>query len=162
MPIRYLKMVFVFFEALLCLFYATQNMANLHTAYLAVAYATTMQDHAIYSHAFGPGFGAPFLVGLTLAVIITLEYLAGLFSVKGLWDLWRSRKAPAETFNASKTFALFGAGTAIVVWFGLFTVVGGAYFQMWQTQAGQASLQGAFYYTGVSAIVLFFLNMKDT
>ncbi|MGA7965179.1 MAG: DUF2165 family protein [Gammaproteobacteria bacterium] len=161
MPVRYLKMVFVFFEALLCLFYATQNMANLHAAYGAVAYTTTMQGHALYPHAFGPGYGAPFLVGLTLAVIIFFEYLAGLLSAKGLWDLWKNRTAPVDVFNKAKGFALFGAGTAIFVWFGLFSVVGGAYFQMWQTQPGWTSLQGAFTYAVFSAIVLFFVNMKD-
>ena len=161
MAIRYLKMLFVFFEALLCLFYASQNVVNLRVAYQAVAYATTRQDQTIYPHSFGPGFGQTWLVWLTLSVIILLEYSAGLLSAKGLWDLWRKRRAPAEAFNASKTFALWGAGTAIINWFGLFSVVGGAYFQMWQTQAGGMSLQGAFYYAALSAIVLFFVNMRD-
>lgn len=161
MTIRYLKMIFVFFESLLCLFYASNNIVNIQSAYRAVAYSTTRQGQQIYVHSFGPGFGQPWLVWLTLIGIIVLEYAAGLLSAKGLWDLWHKRKATAEAFNASKTFALWGAGTAIVNWFGLFSVVGGAYFQIWQTQAGWTALQGAFYYSILSAMVLLFVNMKD-
>jgi len=161
MAVRYLKMVFVFFESLLCLFYASDNAVNLHTAFQAVAQETTRQGQTVYTHSFGPGFGQPALVWLTLGIIMLLEYSAGFLSAKGLWDLWRNRRAPAEAFNRAKTFALLGAGTAIINWFGLFSVVGGAYFQMWQTQAGWTSLQGAFTYAVFSAIVLFFVNMKD-
>jgi len=161
MTIRYLKMILVFFEALMCLFYATDNAVNIHAAFQAVAYSTMRQGQHVYTHSFGPGFGQDWLVWLTLGVVMLLEYTAGLLSVKGLWDLWRRRKAPADRFNASKTFALWGAGTAIINWFGLFSVVGGAYFQIWQTQAGATVLQGAFYYTILSAMVLFFVNMKD-
>lgn len=161
MAIRYLKMIFVFFESLLCLFYASNNVVNIHTAYQAVAYSTSRQDQHIYAHAFGPGFGQPWLVWLTLIGIIVLEYTAGFLSAKGLFDLWRKRKSSADVFNASKSFALWGAGTAIINWFGLFSVVGGAYFQIWQTQAGAGALEGAFYYTIFSAMVLFFVNMKD-
>ena len=50
----------------------------------------------------------------------------------------------------------------MVVWFGLFGVIGGAYFQMWQTEIGALSLEGAFQYAGMSGIVLLFVNMADT
>lgn len=50
---------------------------------------------------------------------------------------------------------------AIVVWFGLFMVLAGAYFQMWQTELGAASLAGAFQLVGASGIVLLFVNMAD-
>jgi predicted small integral membrane protein len=56
---------------------------------------------------------------------------------------------------------LLGCGIGLVVWMGLFGVVGGAYFQMWQTPAGSASLGGAFQYQAMCAFVLLFVNMPD-
>jgi predicted small integral membrane protein len=50
----------------------------------------------------------------------------------------------------------------MLVWFGLFMVIAGAAFQMWQTAAGGASFNGAFQYFAASAFVLITLNvLKD-
>ena len=79
-----------------------------------------------------------------------------------LWcDLWGARKAPADTFNAAKAFALLGCGTGIVVWLGLFLVFGGALFQMWQTSAGALSLEGAFQYFGACAFIFLIVSSAD-
>lgn len=162
MAIRYLKAVLVAFVALLSLMYATQNLVNLEQAYQAVAYAVGMQEHGVYPRAFGPAFAHPALVWTSLGVIVALEYAAGLAAAKGAWDLWSARRARASDFNAAKTYAVLGPGLGMVVWFGLFGVVGGAYFQMWQTQAGALSLEGAFQYAGSCALVLLFVNMTDS
>lgn len=160
MPVRILKIILVAWIALLCLVYATQNIANLDQAYAAVQYVFSMDEHVVYPGAFGPAITHPLLIGFALAVIIALEYTAGVLAAKGAWDLWRARQSAAD-FNAAKTFAILGAGTAMIVWLGLFSVIGGAYFQMWQTAAGAASLEGAFQFLGMSAFVLLFVNMKD-
>jgi predicted small integral membrane protein len=85
----------------------------------------------------------------------------GALSLKGAWDLWRTRHEDASAFNSAKTFAILGAGMAMVVWFGGFVVMGGALFQMWQTQIGTGSFNGAFIYASTSALVLLFLNSPD-
>ena len=54
-----------------------------------------------------------------------------------------------------------GAGTAMVVWFGGFVVIGGALFQMWQTRVGTGSFEGAFIYGATSALVLLFVYSPD-
>ena len=161
MPVRVLKAVFAAWISLLCVFYAAQNVANLDAAHAAVAYVFSMQDHAIYGASFGPSVTHPALVWTALVIIIALEFAAGLCAARGAWDLWRARRADARTYHAAKTYALVGAGLGLFVWFGLFSVVGGAYFQMWQTGAGGASLTGAFQYLGMNAFVLIFINMRD-
>lgn len=50
---------------------------------------------------------------------------------------------------------------AMVLWFGGFVVLGGALFQMWQTQVGLGSFDGAFTYAATSGLVLLFLNQPD-
>jgi predicted small integral membrane protein len=39
--------------------------------------------------------------------------------------------------------------------------LGGAYFQMWQTEGGGNSLEGAFMYAVSSAVVLLFVNQTE-
>lgn len=161
MPIRILKLVLVGWISLLCLFYAAQNVANLDAAYAAVAYVFSMQDHAIYPNAFGPAITHPALIWAGLIIIIAMEFAAGLLAAKGAWDLWKARFADSTTFQTAKTYALVGTGLAVMVWLGLFSVIGGAYFQMWQTEAGTSSLTGSFWYLGKAAFVLIFVNMRD-
>lgn len=162
MAIRYLKIVLVGFVALLCLMYSGQNLANLDSAYTFVSSAVGMQEHVAYPSAFGPAIHSPALVWASLAAIILGEFIAGLLTAKGTWDLWVARSAQAAAFNSAKGYAVLGCGIALVVWFGLFTVVGGAYFQMWQTSLGGASLAGAFQFVGQTGIVLLFVNMADS
>ncbi len=161
MAIRYLKTVLVAFVSLLCLMYAMQNLVNLSAAYTFVANAVSMQDHAAYPSAFGPAIHSPVLIWAALAVIVLGEFAAGLLAAKGSWDLWVARRAPTVEFNSAKTFAVLGCGIALIVWFGMFTVVGGAYFQMWQTALGGGSLDGAFQIVGQTGIVLLFVSMAD-
>jgi len=146
LAIRYLKIVFVIFISLVCLFYAGQNVANLNACYQAFAYVMSMADHQAYPDSFFPAIQNPALIWLTLVLIVTLEFAAGLLAAKGAWDLWSARKAPA---------------TGIVVWMGLFGAVGGALFQMWETDAGSHSLEGAFQIFGACAFTFLIVNMAD-
>ena len=161
MAIRYLKIMLVIFVSLLCLMYAAQNVANLDAAHSFVASAAGMQDHSAYPSSFGPAVRNAPLVWAALTVIIFGELAAGLLAAKGAWDLWATRRAPAAGFNAAKTYALLGCGGAMLVWFGMFGAIGGAYFQMWQTPLGSASLEGAFQFAAQIGIVMLFVNMTD-
>ena len=161
MAIRMLKIVLTIFVSLLGIFYATQNMFNIDAAYSVISTVASMEGHNYYSNAFGPAITSPFLIYITLALIIAGEFLVGLLAAKGAMDMWQARAAKADAFNAAKKFAILGAGMALVIWFGFFTVIGGAYFQMWQTDLGNSSLEGAFQLVGSIGLVLLFINMKD-
>ncbi len=158
MLIRYLKIVFVAFVALLCLIYAAQNVANLQACYQAFAYVLGGVDHQVYTKSIIPPISSPAVIWLVLFTVVGLEFLAGLVAAKGAFDLWRTRKATADVFNGAKTMALVGCGLGIIVWQGLFAVFGGALFQMWQTGVGTGSMNGAFQYFVYCAITLLFLN----
>ena len=54
-----------------------------------------------------------------------------------------------------------GAGAGVLLWFGLFSALGGAYFQMWQTQLGNAALEGAFWYSAQLALLWLMLRAED-
>ncbi len=158
---RYLKISLSAFAAFFCLMYGVQNLANLDAAYGFVALMVGMEGHAVYPGHLGPSVQAPALIWTMLAVIITLEFAAGALAAKGAVDLWLVRNARASEFNARKRFALLGTGLAVVLWFGIFSAVGGAYFQMWQTEAGSGALEGAFWYSMQNGLVWLMLRADD-
>jgi len=158
---RYLKIDLAIFMSLFCLFYATQNIVNLQGAYSFVFAVLTMEGHTAYPAHFGPAINSPALIWISLWIIILLEYLAGILALKGAWDMWSARKSSGTDFNAAKNFVMLGAGVALFVWFGLFSAIGGAYFQMWQTELGGAALNGAFQFAVLIGVVALFINMAD-
>ncbi len=161
MAIRHLKIVFVAFISLLCLFYAAQNVANLDACYQAFAYVLGAVDHQIYPDSIFPVVQSPAVTWLALVLVVTLEFAAGLLAAKGAWDLWGARKAPAAEFNGAKTYALVGCGMGIVIWLGFFAVVGGALFQMWQTEIGGGSMDDAFQFFAACALIFLVVNAVD-
>ena len=161
MATRYLKIVFVALISLLCLFYGTQNVVNLDACYQAFAYVLGAVDHQVYADQIIPAIQSPAVIWLTLALVVGLEFAAGLCAAKGAWDLWGARNAPAEYFNSAKTFALLGCGLGIVIWLGQFSVFGGALFIMWQTDVGRGSLESAFQFFGACAFIFMIVNTPD-
>lgn len=161
MNMRMLKVILVDFVALLALLFAAQNVVNLEAAKTVVGIVLSMDGHEYYAKSLGPAVTSPVLVWLALWTIIGLEVLAGLLAAKGAWDMWVARKASAEDFNRAKKYALLGAGCGVIVWMGIFGAIGGAYFQMWQTELGANSLDGAFQYFVICGFVLFFVNTPD-
>lgn len=159
--IRRIKVALAAFVSLMCIFYAAQNLANLEAAYGFVAYVAGMGDHSAYANHFGPAVTSPILIWAMLVIIIGLEMLAGLVAGKGAVDLFRARNATAQEFNSAKQFAIAGCGIGLLVWLGLFGAFAGAYFQMWQTEAGNRALAGSFWYSMQLGMVWILLALKD-
>ncbi|NBB92357.1 MAG: DUF2165 family protein [Gammaproteobacteria bacterium] len=159
--IRLLKVVLVACVGLQALFYGLQNIVNLEAAHAVVAAVLSMANHEYYPQHIGPPITLTILVWAALAIIILGELLAGLLCLKGCFDMLRHRRGTAVEFAAAREYALLGCGLAVAVWLGLFMAVGGAYFQMWQTELGLSSLEGAFMYAISSGIVLLFVNMPE-
>ncbi len=161
MPIRYLKLLFVLLLSAMALIYVLQNFANLDQAHASVAYVMSGAGHEAYPSSFGPKPESATLAWLAVGSICLLELACGLVLAKGAWDIWRARSADAYTFQAALKWAQIGCGLGIAVWFGLFGVVGGAFFQMWQTAVGTGSMNGAFQYTVYFVAALIFLNQPE-
>jgi predicted small integral membrane protein len=161
MHLRYLKMMFVVITCLLALVYVAQNLVNADAAHQAIMYVISGAEHAVYPDSFGPEFTSPVVGWMAVAVIFALELLTGLLLARGALDMWRARHADAAGFTASKKWAQIGCGVGVFVWFGLFGVVGGAFFQMWQTQVGGGSMDDAFQFFVSCALTLLFLGQLE-
>jgi predicted small integral membrane protein len=159
--IRYIKILMAASVALFCLFYALQNIWNLDAATWFVSYTTGMEGHDKYPNHFGPAVTSSALHTAMLWIIILLEITAGLLAAKGTFDLFMARNASADEFNAAKTYAIAGCGVGILVWFGLFSVIAGAYFQIWQTEAGAGALGNASFFSVQLGVIWLLISQKD-
>lgn len=159
--IRILKILLVLAVGLQAGFYAISNLVNIDGAFAAVAYVLSMADQAIYDEPVLPPFTAPVLVGLALALIIAAESAIGVLCIAGAAKMWNARAGGVAEFARARTVAVFGCGLALLLWVGLFMAFGGALYQMWQTEIGLASLEGAFMYAVSSAVVLLFVNQPE-
>jgi len=159
--IRLLKSLVMLSVALLCIFYATNNVANLGNMYGALAYVLGNQDHTVYPSAFGPAITFGPLIWVAVVIVLIGEYGAGLLALKGAWDLFAARGKSAEEFQAAKGMALTACLVGILTWFGLFMAVGGAYFQMWQTTVGAGSQADAFRFAAMLGIIFLIVNSRD-
>ncbi|HXI88149.1 MAG TPA: DUF2165 family protein [Parvularculaceae bacterium] len=159
--VRYLKAVLILFVGLQGLFYAVQNIVNLDQARQVVTVVVTMTNHSVYPHHFGPSITAPALIWAVVWMIILGELLVGLLGLKGSYDLLAAARQSAEKFNASKSFAILSCGVSMIIWFGFFLALGGAYFEMWQTDIGVNSYRDAFMFAASAGVVMIFVNMRD-
>jgi len=158
---RYVKIALAAFAALFCAFYALQNMANLESAQWFVGTMTAMEGHEAYPDTFAFSVESPLVVNVMLWTIILLELLAGLLAGKGAVDLFLSRKGSSADFNAAKSYALAGTGLAVVLWFGVFGAFGGAFFQMWQVEAGVNAMRDASLYALQHGAVWLMIRADD-
>ena len=161
MALRTFKIVLTLFIALQALLYVAGNLTNWDSAVATVGYVLSQQEHLYYPNHIFPAITSKALTIAALLTIVTAELSVGLLTLKGTWDMWCQRNSDAISFNQSKKFALIGCLMAMVVWFGGFIVIGGALFQMWQTQVGEGSWNGAFLIGGISALVYLVVEKED-
>lgn len=159
--IRLFKTLIVFSAALLCIFYATNNVANLNGMYGALSYVMGNQDHVVYPNAFGPAITFGPLIWFAVVIVLIGEYGAGLLALKGSWDMFRARGKSADDFQTAKKTAMLACLVGILTWFGLFMAIGGAYFQMWQTTVGADSQGDAFRFAAMLGIIFLILQVRD-
>jgi predicted small integral membrane protein len=159
--LRYFKIILVVFVGLNGFIYFAANIANFEAARGAVSAVISMPERPWYPVALVPAMEGAAAATLALSVILTGEFLVGALSLLGAWKMFAAVNKPPAEFHASKTLALAGCAMALVVWFGGFTVIGGALFQMWQTELGQSSLGDALKFFAGSGIVLLWLSVKE-
>lgn len=148
--IRWLKIAIAASVSAFFVFYAIQNVINLGAAYWFVETMVGMQGHEAYPDSLVPAVRSAAVVWAMLWIIIVIEFAAGILAAKGAFDMFMARNGDAGAFNASKEKALAGTLLGVFLYFGIFSAIGGALFQMWQTELGH----GAFADAGMFSIQL--------
>ena len=155
--LRWIKIALVALVGLHALFYLIQNFANLSAAHGALTYVLSGADHEVYTQTAFFKSASPLLAWLALAAVLVCEACTAFFGLKGSLDLYRARGGTGEEFHKAKRAAVYAGAFALLTWFGLFLTFGGAFFQMWQTQIGAGSFEGAFIYAMASAVTILFV-----
>ena len=157
---RYSKVVLVTLIGLFSLLVGADNIIDYGTNYAFVQHVMSMDTVFPNSTLTWRAITSPTLHHVAYALIIAAELLAGLLCVLGAWRLWQVRLAPALRFTAAKDIAVAGLVTGFALWFFGFMVIGGEWFQMWQSQTWNGQ-EAAFRFIGCIGLVLVFLAQKD-
>lgn len=159
--LRLVKATLVLLIGLHALFYALQNVANLSAAQGALVYVMSGADHEVYANTLFFKLQDPAIAWAALCLVLAGELAIAFFGIKGGVDLFKARKGTAQEFHSAKRAGIIAAGLALLVWFGFFMTFGAAFFQMWQTDVGTGSMEGAFMYAMASAITMLYVCLTE-
>jgi predicted small integral membrane protein len=101
----------------------------------------------------------PTLLRLGYAGIIAGEALTGLLLLVGGLSMLRNARNPVR-FDRSKAWIFAGGTIGFLVWFLGFMVVGGEWFQMWQSQTWNGQ-QPAFRFYMTILVVLIYVQQPE-
>ena len=160
MIVRLSKALLVLMIGLFALLVGIDNVIDYDSNFIAVQHVMSMDTTFPDSTLKWRSITNPSLHHAGFGLIIALELVTGILCFWGALRLWHSRRAPATAFNASKDLAIVGLICGFALWFFGFLVIGGEWFQMWQSKTWNAQ-QAAFRITACIGIVLIFLNQKD-
>ena len=139
---------------------AADNVVDYGTNYAFVQHVLGM-DTIFPNSALGwRAVRGPALWQLGYAIIIAGEALTGLLFLVGSLRMLAALRAPAARFAAAKAWAVAGAACGFGVWFVGFLLVGGEWFQMWQSTEWNGQ-QPAFRFVMVILAVLIFVNQPE-
>jgi predicted small integral membrane protein len=139
---------------------AADNVVDYGTNYAFVQHVLSMDTIFPDSRLAWRAIHDPALWRAGYALIIAAEALTGLLFLAGTLQMLRRLRAPAAEFHAAKALAIAGAGMGFGVWFVGFLLVGGEWFQMWQSREWNGQ-QAAFRFVMVILAVLIFLNQPE-
>jgi predicted small integral membrane protein len=150
------------FPALWGIFSLLNNTADFAgTAQHAVAPLLTMQDTYQVPGLMWRAVTAEWAGQLGLAIITTLESLAGIAATVGVVLMLKHLGHSYTAFAKGKAWAMLGALCAIAVWGLGFMVVAGDWFMAWQAKENPLAVQlGALLYMVPNALTLMFLMLQ--
>jgi len=160
MLVRLTKVFFALAIGLFALLVAADNVIDYGTNYAFVQHVFSMDTIFPDSRLTWRAIRNPVLWQAGYWLIILGEALTALLFLAGAMRLLSAVRAPAEKFEAAKAWVVVGAGIGFAVWFVGFMLVGGEWFQMWQSSQWNGQ-QSAFRFYVTILLVLVFINQPD-
>jgi predicted small integral membrane protein len=136
------------------------NLFNIASAQSFVSAVISAPEQPYYK-IIGPTFGSAWHGWLGLAIIMTGELAAGVLGLLGAIRMTANRAEDAQVFHAAKSLAIAGGMIGALIWYGFFVTAGEMYFNMWQTEIGLGSVNGAFRYGTVCAVLAILIALGD-
>lgn len=136
------------------------NTTDYYTNYHFVEHVMKMDSTFPDNHMHYRSIDDPVFYHAGYIFIIVMELLMAICCLKGSWLLFKNLKSDAALFHASKNWAVAGILIGIIIWFLGFEVVGGEWFEMWQSPAWNG-LAAAERIVSFLVLVLILLHLKD-
>jgi predicted small integral membrane protein len=160
LAVRWMKIAMVASVALFALVVAYDNVVDYGSNWEFVRHTLSMDTTFANSVLRNRAITDPKLWAVAYWLIIATEAITGALLAYGAYVLARAHRAPAERFNAAKTWALLGAGLGFLLWFTGFTVVAGEWFAMWQSTSWNGLASASRFYLALLGVMIF-LNQPD-
>jgi len=157
---RIVKVIMVGSLALFALLVTFDNLIDYDTNYTFVRHVLAMDTTFPGNALLYRGITSPALWQAGYALIIAGEGLTGAVLAVAAVVLCRRLRSDAAAFNWAKRLVYLGAGLGFLVWFFGFMVVGGEWFQMWQSPMWNGQ-DAAFRFYLTILVVLIFVNQPD-
>lgn len=159
--VRIAKFLLILSSGTFCLLVGYNNVVDYNSNFVFVEHVlsmdTTFPENVVRANR---ALSNPQLHHLTYWLIIAAEMTMGLICVSGALWLLPVLRGPAEAFNNAKGIAITGLAAAFCFWFMGFIVVGGEWFQMWQSHTWNGQ-DAAFRFIGSIGLVMIFVAMDD-
>ena len=136
------------------------NLFNLGSAYSGVSFVVSGAEQPLYK-ILGPTVSSTWLTYGALFTIMAGELAVGVLGFWGAGRMIKERSGSSEDFNSAKANAITAGVVGMLLWYGFFIVIGEGYFIMWQTEPGVASVEGAFRYGTVCAVLAFYISIRN-
>ncbi len=159
--VRFAKIALVTAAGLFCLLVGYNNIVDYGSNYMFVQHVlsmdTTFPDNAVRA---SRAITDPQLHRIAYWLIIAAELGVGLLCLAGAIRLLMVVNASAVRFNMAKSTASLALAAGMLFWFFGFIVVGGEWFQMWQSQIWNGQ-EAAFRFIASLGLFLVFLSFED-
>ncbi len=157
---RLAKVILVTAAGIMAILIVIGNTTDYYTNYLFVEHVMKMDTTFPSSHIHYRSINDPIIFNLGYCFIIMMEALMAFCCLKGSWLLFKNIKRNGDVFHASKNWAIAGILIGVIVWFFGFEVIGGEWFQMWQSQSWNG-LGAAERIVSFLVLTLILLHFKD-
>jgi predicted small integral membrane protein len=158
--VRYAKIVMSLALAAFCLLVTIDNIIDYNANYAFVQHVLSMDTVFPDNDLKYRDITSPTLWHLAYAGIIAAEGVTGALFLLGAIQMTRAVRAAGAQFDGAKAPVIAGALVAFLVWFFGFMVVGGEWFDMWQSKVWNGQEAAFRFYVTVLA-VLIFVNQPD-
>ncbi len=158
--IRKAKIVAAIFLGAIGLLFFLDNLFNLESAYYVTSLTVSGAEQPYYK-IIGPTIGAGWLTWGVLLTIMTVELTVGILGLSGAFRMTQHYSGTPDQFQKAKSSAVLAGVVGMLLWYGFFIIIGETYFNMWQAETGVGSVEGAFRYGSVCAVLMFFIASRD-
>src|SRR5215471_13057444 len=115
--LRLMKAISVISIVIMAAVIAFGNITDYSTNYQFVEHVLKMDTTFNNSHIHYRSINSIFAFNAFYIAIILMEIIMAFFCLKGSWLLFKNLKSNAETFHASKNWAIAGVVVGIIIWF---------------------------------------------